>query len=134
MFGAKNGKPSSKIDTLIGAGSRIDGNVRFSGGLRVDGVVSGNIVSEDAGTLVLSEEATVEGEIRVAHAVINGQVAGPIHASESLELQARARVTGDVYYTALEVHLGAVVEGRLIHGAGARSGEKVVPLVSKSVD
>jgi cytoskeletal protein CcmA (bactofilin family) len=134
MFGAKSGKPSSKIDTLIGAGSRIDGDVRFSGGLRVDGIVSGNIVSEDAGTLVLSEEATVEGEIRVAHAVINGQVAGPIHASESLELQAKARVTGDVYYATLEVHLGAVVEGRLIHGAAPRSGEKVVPLVSKAVD
>lgn len=134
MFSAKNGKPSSKIDTLIGAGSRVDGDVRFSGGLRVDGVVSGNIVSEDAGTLVLSEEATVEGEIRVAHAVINGQVAGPIHATESLELQAKARVTGDVYYQTLEVHLGAVVEGRLIHGVAARSGEKVVPLVSKSAD
>lgn len=134
MFGAKNGKPSSKIDTLIGAGSRIDGDVRFSGGLRVDGVVSGNIASEDAGTLVVSDEATVEGEIRVAHAVINGQVAGPIHASESLELQAKARVTGDVYYTSLEVHLGAVVEGRLMHGVASRSGEKVVPLVSKAVD
>lgn len=134
MFGAKNGKPASRIDTLIGAGSRIDGNVRFSGGLRIDGVVSGNIVSEDAGTLVLSEEATVEGEIRVAHAVINGQVAGPIFASESLELQAKARVSGDVHYTTLEVHLGAVVEGRLIHGATARGGEKVVPLVSKSAD
>jgi len=134
MFGAKNSKPSSKIDTLVGAGSRIDGDVRFSGGLRVDGVVSGNIVSEDAGTLVLSEEATIEGEIRVAHAVINGQVAGPIHARESLELQAKARVTGDVHYAALEVHLGAVVEGRLIHDTGSRSGEKVVPLISKSVD
>lgn len=134
MFGAKNSKPSGKIDTLIGAGSRIDGNVRFSGGLRVDGVVSGNIVSDDAGTLVLSEEATVEGEIRVAHAVINGQVAGPIHASESLELQAKARVTGDVHYATLEVHLGAVVEGRLIHATGSRGGEKVVPLVSKAAD
>lgn len=134
MFGAKNGKPSSKIDTLIGAGSRIDGDVRFSGGLRVDGVVSGNIVSDDAGTLVLSEEATIEGEIRVAHAVINGQVAGPIHASESLELQAKARVTGDVHYATLEVHLGAVVEGRLIHATGTRGGEKVVPLVSKAAD
>jgi len=134
MFGAKNSKPSSKIDTLIGTGSRIDGDVRFSGGLRVDGVVSGNIVSDDAGTLVLSEEATVEGEIRVAHAVINGQVAGPIHASESLELQAKARVTGDVHYATLEVHLGAVVEGRLIHATGSRGGEKVVPLVSKAAD
>lgn len=134
MFGAKNSKPTSKIDTLIGAGSRIDGDVRFSGGLRVDGVVSGNIVSDDAGTLVLSEEAVVEGEIRVAHAVINGQVTGPVHASDSLELQAKARISGDVHYTTIEVHLGAVIDGRLIHGASARGAEKVVPLVSKAVD
>jgi cytoskeletal protein CcmA (bactofilin family) len=134
MFGVKRNKPASRIDTLIGAGSRIDGDVRFSGGLRVDGVVSGNIVSEDAGTLVLSEEARVEGEIRVAHAVIDGQVVGPVHASDSLELQSKARVSGDVYYSTLEVHLGAVVEGRLIHGTESRSGEKVVPLVSKAVD
>lgn len=134
MFGSKNSKPASKIDTLIGAGSRIDGDIRFSGGLRVDGAVSGNIVSDDAGTLVLSEEAVVEGEVRVAHAVINGQVTGPVHASESLELQAKARIAGDVHYATIEVHLGAVIDGRLIHADTARAADKVVPLVSKTVD
>lgn len=74
MFGQRTASRRARSTLLIGTGSRIDGDVRFSGGLRVDGVVSGNIVSDDAGTLVLSEEAVVEGEIRVAHAVINGQV------------------------------------------------------------
>jgi cytoskeletal protein CcmA (bactofilin family) len=134
MFGPRNNKPASKIDTLIGAGSRIDGDVRFAGGLRVDGVVSGNIVSDDGGTLVLSEAAVVEGEVRVAHAVINGQITGPVHASDSLELQAKARISGDVHYSTIEVHLGAVIDGRLIHAESPAGAQKVVPLVSKSAD
>ncbi len=134
MFAAKQTKPTStgQADTLIGSASRIEGNVRFSGGLRVDGTVAGNIISQDSGTLVVSEQAVVEGEIKVARAVINGKVNGPIHASESLELQAKARVTGDIYYGALEVHLGAVVQGRLVHGAEGR--ENVVSLMSGAAD
>lgn len=86
MFGKKPSKPQSRIDCLIGAGTVIEGNISFSGGLRVDGKVKGNIVaaSESAGTLVLSERAEVDGEIRVSHAVINGTVAGPVHAAEYL--------------------------------------------------
>ena len=134
MFTSKPAKSTNRIDTLIGSGSRIDGDIRFSGGLRVDGSITGNIMSEDAGTLLLSEEAVVEGEIRVAHAVINGKVTGPVHARESLELESKARVSGDIYYGALEVHLGAIVQGRLVHGAEARGAENVVPLMSGSVD
>jgi len=133
MFAAKQAKPNAHVDTLIGSGSRIEGDIRFSGGLRIDGAVTGNIISQDSGTLVLSEQAVVEGEIRVARAVINGKVTGPIHTSESLELQAKARVSGDIYYAALEVHLGAVVQGRLVHGAEAR-GENVVSLMSGAAD
>jgi len=133
MFGPKgtNGgsKPQSRIDCLIGAGTSIEGNVVFSGGLRVDGLVRGNIVSEDGkpGTLVISEQARIEGEIRVPHIVINGAVAGPVHSSEYVELQAKANVTGDVHYNTLEMQLGAVVEGRLVHQVPAQS-DKVVQL------
>ena len=121
MFGKKKSTPQTRIDSLIGAGTRVDGNVTFSGGLRVDGIVHGDIAgsSETDATLVISEQATVEGEIRVAHLVVNGIVKGPIHALESLELQPRCRVTGDVYYTSLEMHLGAVVDGRLMHRSEA---------------
>ncbi|MCC6533212.1 MAG: polymer-forming cytoskeletal protein [Burkholderiales bacterium] len=135
MFGRnRRAKPNGRIDTLIGAGCRVQGDVRFSGGLRIDGAVSGDVVSEDAGTLVLSEQASVHGEIRVAHAVINGKVSGPIQASESLELQAKARVSGDVAYRSLEIQAGAVVQGRLVYLADARSSEKVVPLVAGGLD
>lgn len=134
MFGAKaSSKPQSRIDCLIGAGTVIEGHVVFSGGLRVDGQVKGNITAEDGkpGTLVLSENAKVEGEIRVPHIVINGLVVGPVHAAEYLELQGKANVTGDVHYNALEMQLGAVVQGALVHQSTAKS-EKVVPLKSAS--
>jgi cytoskeletal protein CcmA (bactofilin family) len=133
MFGPKNtnggSKPQSRIDCLIGAGTSIEGNVAFSGGLRVDGTVRGNIVAEEGkpGTLVISEAARVEGEIRVPHIVVNGTVVGPVHSTEYVELQAKANVTGDVEYNTLEMQLGAVVEGRLVHQVPAQS-DKVVQL------
>jgi cytoskeletal protein CcmA (bactofilin family) len=126
MFAAKHAKPNSRIDTLIGAGSRVDGDVHFVGGLRIDGAVKGNVIADDAGTVVLSEQGSVEGEIRVAHAVIDGKVTGPIHGSESVELQAKACVWGDVHYKSLEVQLGAIVQGRLVHLADVRNAEKVL--------
>lgn len=117
MFGRKSTKPQNRIDSLIGHGTRIDGDVSFSGGLRIDGVVIGNVRAEagQASTLILSEQARVEGTIEVSHLVVNGTVAGPVYVSEYVELQAKSRVTGDVYYKALEMHVGAVIEGKLVH-------------------
>ena len=129
MFGAKTSKPQNRIDCLIGAGTRVEGNVIFSGGLRVDGHVKGSIIAEagKSGTLVISEQARVEGEIRVPHVVINGVVCGPVNSAEYVELQSKANVTGDVYYNTLEMQLGAVVQGRLVHEDGGKS-EKIVQL------
>jgi cytoskeletal protein CcmA (bactofilin family) len=116
MFGGK-GKPQTRIDSLIGDGTTVEGNVIFSGGLRVDGRVKGNVLTADEqpSTLVLSERARIEGEIRVSHAVINGTVIGPVFGGEYVELQAKSNVTGDVHYRTLEIQLGAVVQGRLVH-------------------
>jgi cytoskeletal protein CcmA (bactofilin family) len=117
MFGGKASKPQTRIDSLIGDGTTVEGNVIFSGGLRVDGRVKGNVLTADdqPSTLVLSERARVEGEIRVSHAVINGTIVGPVYAGEYVELQAKSKVTGDVHYRTLEIQLGAVVQGRLVH-------------------
>ena len=131
MFGIKNGKaPQNSIDSLIGAGTRVEGNVVFSGGLRVDGEVRGNISSENGleGTLVISEKASVEGAISVGHVVINGTVIGPVFAGESLELLPAARVTGDVEYHQIEIQQGAVIQGRLVHQVSAGVGAKTVEL------
>lgn len=116
MFG-KTSKPNNRIDTLIGAGTVIEGNITFTGGLRIDGEVRGNVCAagEQPGTLVIGEHARVDGEVAVPHLVINGAVNGPVRSTVSLELQPGARVTGDVEYNSIEIHLGAIVQGRLLH-------------------
>jgi len=126
MFGFKKGSaPQNSIDSLIGTGTRVEGNVIFSGGLRVDGDVRGNISSESGqeGTLVISEKASVEGSISVGHVVINGTVIGPVFAGESLELLPAARVTGDVEYHQIEMQQGAVIQGRLVHQISSKTVE-----------
>jgi cytoskeletal protein CcmA (bactofilin family) len=117
MFGGKTSKPQNRIDSLIGEGTVVEGNVTFSGGLRIDGRVKGNVSAADdqPSTLVLSERARVEGEIRVSHAVLNGTVVGPVSGTQYVELQAKSNLTGDVHYRTLEIQLGAVVQGRLVH-------------------
>ena len=127
MFSGKSNKPSP-IDSLIGAGTLITGDVQFTGGLRVDGHVRGNIkaVGDKPGTLVLSELAKVEGEIDVGHIVINGMVAGPVRAKEYLELLPKARVTGDVCYKTIEIHVGAIVMGRLVHEGALKQDDKIL--------
>jgi cytoskeletal protein CcmA (bactofilin family) len=133
MF-SKHSKPQNRIDSLIGLGTKIKGDVHFTGGLRIDGEISGNVVADPskASTLVLSEHAKVDGEISVTHLVVNGTVTGPVLASEYLELQSKARVTGDVRYKTLEIQLGAIVEGKLVHISEA--SEKVVSLKLSGTD
>ena len=113
----KTSKPQNRIDSLIGQTTRIEGNVVLSGGLRVDGMVRGNVAAlpDQPGTLVVSSDARVDGEVQASHIVVNGTINGPVHATESLELQAGSKVKGDVYYKSIEIHQGAVVEGRLVH-------------------
>ena len=112
MFGKKAQPP---IKSLIAQGSRIEGNLKFSDGLRVDGEIVGNTSANTdvPSILVISEAAVVEGEIRADHVIINGTVRGPVHARELLELQPKARIEGDVYYKALEMHQGAMITGQL---------------------
>lgn len=113
----KRTAPQKRIDSLIGAGTTVEGDVTFTGGLRVDGTIHGqvNTVDGEPATLVLSEQARIVGEVRVSHVVINGSVTGPVTANDYLELQAKARVNGDVTYRTLEMHVGAIVQGKLIH-------------------
>ena len=135
MFGKKPNKPQNRIDSLIGAGTRIEGNISFAGGLRVDGEIQGNVIAaaDQPSTLVVSEHARIDGEIRVSHVVANGAINGPVFAAESLELQSNSRLRGDVHYSALEMHLGAIVEGRLVHGPGEIRAVELKLAASKSV-
>ncbi len=112
MFNKKKQPP---IKSLIADGSQIAGNITFTDGLRVDGQITGNIHAgeEVSSILVISEIATVTGEITADHIIINGSVKGPIHARKMLELQPKARIEGDVQYAALEMHQGALITGQL---------------------
>jgi cytoskeletal protein CcmA (bactofilin family) len=112
MFGKKKQPP---IKSLIAEGTSIEGNLKFSDGLRIDGTVIGEIRAKEGcpSILVISEFATVTGLIHADHVIINGHVRGPVHASELLELQPKAKIEGDVSYKALEMHQGAVIFGQL---------------------
>ncbi len=115
----RESKPQNRIDSLIGATTRIEGNVFFSGGLRIDGAVRGNVAAlpDQPGTVVVSENARIDGEVQAAHVVVNGTINGPVDSRETLELQANSRVKGDIHYKSLEIQQGAVIEGRLVHHA-----------------
>jgi cytoskeletal protein CcmA (bactofilin family) len=128
MFGKKP-TPQKRIDALIGAGTAVRGDIVFEGGLRIDGQVVGNVTAAEGkpATLVVSEQARIEGRVEVSHVVINGQVHGPVHA-EYLELQPKARITGDVAYKSIEMHVGAVVQGRLDPGSAEPGSAAVVEL------
>jgi cytoskeletal protein CcmA (bactofilin family) len=110
-----NKKKQPHIKSLIAQGSQIVGNMSFTDGLRIDGSVVGSVRARDDGPsmLVISETASVTGEVRADHIIINGTVKGPIHASQMLELQPKARIEGEVNYAALEMHQGALVAGQL---------------------
>jgi cytoskeletal protein CcmA (bactofilin family) len=127
----------ARIDSLIGVGTRIDGSIKFTGGLRVDGEIKGD-VSADQDTpgsmLVLSEQGRIEGAIDVPQLVVNGTVQGPIKAREYVELQSKAKVTGDVRYGAIEIQQGAMVEGQLISGVGKDAGSKGLKEVNSAPD
>jgi cytoskeletal protein CcmA (bactofilin family) len=117
MFG-RNAK--SEIDSLIGISARIEGDLVFTGGLRIDGEVHGNVIAGDAAAdsvLIVSEHARIEGEVRCANLVVNGYIAGTVRSTELLELQPKGRIHGDVHYRLLEMHGGALVTGKLTHEA-----------------
>lgn len=122
MFGSKKIK-SSTIDTLVGQGVEITGDIKFQGGLHLDGTIKGNVSTADnaeGAVLVISDQGRVEGDVYVAFAVINGEVIGNVYASEKLELSAKARISGNVEYNLLEMTSGAEINGQMLHKVKAR--------------
>lgn len=103
------------IDCLIGSTTHIKGEVNFKGGLRVDGHITGNInaEAEESSVLVVSEHAKIKGQVRAVHLIVNGEIEGDVYSAELIELQPNARIVGNIYYKALEMHSGAKVTGKL---------------------
>jgi len=117
MFFKRPNRIDSRIDTLIGADSRVEGDIVFSGGLRVDGAVRGSVTEQHGvpSTIILSENGRIEGAVSAAKIVLNGAVVGPVRSGQFIELQTKARITGDLHYKSLEMHTGAVIDGKLVH-------------------
>ena len=117
MFFKRANKIDNRIDTLVGAETSINGDMTFSGGLRVDGVIHGNVAEQPGSpsTIILSEHGRIEGSVTAAKIVLNGAVVGPVKSGQFIELQTKARITGDLHYKSLEMHTGAVIDGKLVH-------------------
>lgn len=115
-----NEKPCNTIDTLIGSKTEIKGDIQFTGGLRIDGKIRGNIVALGEGNsmLVLSEHAEVTGNVTVPHMIVNGRIDGNVRATERMELQNKGEITGDVSYKVIEIAAGASINGALTREAG----------------
>ena len=127
MFKRKPNK-TRKIETLIGAKTRINGDVEFAGGLHLDGYINGNVTGEAGAGAVLSvsEQGCIEGSVVAPNVLLNGTVKGDIDARDRVELGSKARVLGNVHYTVIETAVGAQINGKLIHReapAGTGSGE-----------
>lgn len=136
MFKRRNKQPKTlRIDTLIGAGTQVVGDVHFKGGLHVDGAVQGNVVALPDGeaTLSVSDSGLIEGSVQVPNVVLNGAVTGDIHATERVELGATAKVAGNVYYGLIEMAMGAQINGKLIHQAPSEALKTGVVSASATV-
>ena len=115
----KRKSASARVDTIIGQKTRIEGDIHFTGGLLVDGKIKGGVIAEagSASVLTVSEHGSIEGDVRVPTVILNGTVAGDVRSDEHIELAAKARVDGDVYYKLIEMAMGAAVNGSLVHHA-----------------
>lgn len=112
----KNASNSQRhIDTRIGAGARVDGNITFTGFLRIQGDILGDVScgAGVSGTMVVGQSGNVTGTIRVPRVVVSGRVSGLVHSSELIEIKPGAHVAGDVLYKTIDIHEGGVIEGSL---------------------
>lgn len=119
LFGRskKRGDPlEERIDCLIGAEAAIQGDLVFTGGLRVDGRIQGDVTVArvDAGTLTVGDRGCIEGDVRVSHVIVYGEIKGTIYATGLVDVKPNARIFGDVHYGALEMQVGAQIIGHLI--------------------
>jgi cytoskeletal protein CcmA (bactofilin family) len=128
MLGRKQ-RRHTVIDTLVGANSKISGDIHFNGGCHIDGTVKGS-VSADPDTdsaLSISDIGHVDGGVTVPYVVLNGIVKGDVFASRRVELGATARVIGNVYYNLIQMAEGAEINGKLVH-----QPEGQVPLLQQA--
>ena len=115
--GKKGKSAGARVDTIIGQQTQISGDLHFSGGLHIDGHIKGNVIANEGtvSVLTVSEHGRIEGDVQVPNVFLNGSVTGDVRCEERIELAAKAKVNGDVYYSLIEMVMGAEVNGSLFH-------------------
>ena len=128
MLGRKQ-RRHTVVETLVGANTRISGDLHFTGGCHVDGTVNGSVTADpdSKSALSISEEGNIDGGVTVPYVVLNGIVRGDVFANQRVELGPTARVIGNVYYNLIEMAIGAEINGKLVH-----QPEGQVPLLEQT--
>ena len=128
MFGRKQ-RRHTFVDTLVGANTKVSGDVYFEGGCHVDGTINGSVSAdpETDSALTVTEDGSVEGGVTVPYVVLHGIVRGDVFAAQRVELGPTARVIGNVYYNLIEMAIGAEINGKLVH-----QPEGQVPLLEQT--
>lgn len=117
-----------RFDTLIAAGTVVHGKITFTGDLRVDGVVRGDLEvwQSTSGTLVVGKEGRVEGNVEATNVVVNGTVNGLVRATDIVGLGKTAHVTGDIHYGRMVARGAATVKGKVRPLASAEASRAEV--------
>jgi len=103
------GKGSRKLETIVGDGTRIAGQVSVKGTIRIDGIVEGDV---HADWVIVGETGKILGNTRSRGVVVGGSVEGNIDATETVELMGKGSMTGEIHTPKLAVSEGAVFDGR----------------------
>ena len=117
MFSRRKPPVPGRIDTLVGRQTVLQGDLAFSGGLHVDGRIVGRVHAASGAAeaaLWIGEQGSIEGQVEARQVVVHGAVEGDVHGAERVVLGATARIKGDVHYGAIEMTLGARVDGKLV--------------------
>ena len=109
-------KAGARIDSLLNNSTRIQGDILFSGGLHLDGNVTGSVRADgqSPSRLIISESAVVEGSVEAQTVELHGTVRGDIVGSQRVTLGAKACVEGNLQYGAIEMAAGARINGKLV--------------------
>ncbi|MEJ7701351.1 MAG: polymer-forming cytoskeletal protein [Pyrinomonadaceae bacterium] len=99
-----------RLSGYVGSGTVLTGETNFQSMLRVDGHLTGRVMSED-GTLIVGSTGQIDANVMVAAAVINGTINGDVIATERVELGRLAHIMGNIYSPRLVVEDGALLEG-----------------------
>lgn len=115
MFNSKNQQKIDEIDTIIGPGTKFEGNIEAIGIVRVDGEFNGNIVTK--GDVIVGEKGKVKGTTSSRNMVVSGISEADINCFEKLEIRTQGRVSGDIIVKSIVIEENAIFNGKCSMGS-----------------